>query len=352
MPTSRPFAYRSNLFTDYDGTTAFGHVVVLNDGESFDTVPLEWYNGPDENLGYVIAHSTGQRTVGSQSYISTGNVIAYWRSSSKTEQSFIELFDSVRDVTGCTTSVASGLDAKNWLESNGYWTSFGNIITSGLLINLDVENVNSYTGTGTIWSDLTNNNNDATLVNSPSYYSDDYSHKSLFFESSNTAYATINDIGDLNNWTVEAWFNLDTSLTGKVSSIITNKFNLTNALNFSIGTNNAPTNYNICVGFFKNGWYNTTGFAPTLGNWYQVVGTYDGTTLRQYVNGVASGGTLSVSQTSISGGEIRLMRRWDSSVTSTNLMNGLLSIIRVYDRALTASEISINFDSNRGRYFL
>jgi hypothetical protein len=45
------------------------------------------------------------------------------------------------------------------------------IITNGLVLNLDAGNTASYPGTGTTWTDLSGNGNNATLVNGTSYSS-------------------------------------------------------------------------------------------------------------------------------------------------------------------------------------
>ena len=43
------------------------------------------------------------------------------------------------------------------------------VITSGLVLNLDIGNSTSYPGSGTTWYDLSGNGNNGTLVNSPAY---------------------------------------------------------------------------------------------------------------------------------------------------------------------------------------
>jgi hypothetical protein len=225
---------------------------------------------------------------------------------------------------------------------------YNDVISSGLVVSLDAGITASYPGTGNLWEDLTGNNNDATLVNTPTYNSGFGGH--LIFDDTQSEYATIPDIGDLNEWTVEVWFRLNTSLTGKISSIVTNQFDLSSKLNFTIGTNNQPTNANLAVGFFDGSWRSTTGFVPNTGQWYQVVGTYDGTTLRQYVDGTASGGTLTYSGTPQSGGEIRIMRRWDSALQASNLIDGDLQIVRIYNRALSSSEVTHNYNMNVARF--
>jgi len=153
----------------------------------------------------------------------------------------------------------------------------------------------------------------------------------------------------MSQWTVEVWFRLTTSLTGKVTSIISNEFNGSN-LNFSIGTNNQPTNANLAVGFYDGVWRTTTGFVPVVGEWYQVVGTYDGSTIRQYVNGVASGGTVTYGGTPQSGGETRLMRRWDGTTQTSNMVDGDLAIVKIYNSAISSESVLYNYTNTFSRF--
>lgn len=46
---------------------------------------------------------------------------------------------------------------------------YGNIITDGLVLNLDATNPQSYPGTGTTWFDRSGYNNNGTLTNGPTY---------------------------------------------------------------------------------------------------------------------------------------------------------------------------------------
>jgi hypothetical protein len=106
----------------------------------------------------------------------------------------------------------------------------------------------------------------------------------------------------------------------------------------------------LAVGFFNGAWRTTTGFVPQTNVWYQVVGTYDGSTIRQYVNGSASGGTLNYVGASQSGGEIRLMRRWDETLSSGNLVDGDLAIVKIYNTALSGSQILQNYNDTYTRF--
>lgn len=222
------------------------------------------------------------------------------------------------------------------------------IVTSGMVYSVDAGFTPSFYTSGSTWNDISLSGGTTTLFNSPSYSGT--SGGFLRFSKASSQYATNPNIGSKSVWTLEAWVRFNSSLTGQVGMVVGNQYNGASSLNFTIGTNGAPGSYNIQVGFFDGSWRNTTGFAPALNTWYQIVGTYDGSVIRQYVNGSASGGTLNYVGTPTSGGEIRLMRRWDDVVSSTNLIDGDLSIVRIYDRALSASEVLQNYNAQISRF--
>ena len=235
-------------------------------------------------------------------------------------------------------------------DKNRFGAATSTIVTNGILLHLDGGNSSSYGGSGTTWTDLTGNARNATLVNSPTYSVTGGGYFS--FLDTSFQYATIADIGDRSQWTVEAWFRLSASLTGKVTAVVTNQFNLTNKLNFSLGTNRAPTSYNLCAGYFNGAWRTTTGFTPSTDVWYQVVGTNDGTVINQYVNGTLDT-SLTYTGTSQTGGEIRIARRWDEPANvASNFLKGDVAIVRIYSRALSAAEVLQNYNVNRARFGL
>lgn len=232
---------------------------------------------------------------------------------------------------------------------NGY---FGpKILTDGLVLALDAGNTKSYSGSGSVWFDRSGKNNNATLVNSPTYNS--LSHFS--FNNTTFQHATVSDIGSLNQWTIEAWFRVTSSLTNQVTTIVCNQFDGVNKLNFSMGTNNAgvvggAAQWNVCVGFFDGSWHNTAGFAVTLNTWVHVVGTYNGSVVQQYKNGITDT-SLNYVGTPQSGGGNRIARRWDASATDPiNYFPGDIAIVKVYNRALSSTEVSQNFNALRGRF--
>ena len=54
MSITNPFAY--NTGSTISGTEQFGNIAVGLPTSGFESTGLKWWNGPDQELGYVIAH--------------------------------------------------------------------------------------------------------------------------------------------------------------------------------------------------------------------------------------------------------------------------------------------------------
>lgn len=269
--------------------------------------------------------------------------------STRTDTVLASLFD---EVSNSGANVARRDSANGTVQISGVFDELTGapVIDGNLKFWIDAAQTDSYPGTGSTWYDLSTSKSNVTLYNSPSF-SSSVTGGNIKFSNSSLQYGdTSTNLGSMPKWTAEAWLKVNSSLTNQVTSVITNQYNLAASLNYSIGTNKSPGDYNLCVGFFDGAWHNTAGFVPALNAWYQVVGTYDGTSLIQYVNGTANGSPVSYTGTPSSGGNTRIARRWDDTVISTDLFPGDISIVRIYNRALTADEVAQNFNAQRRRY--
>jgi len=128
MAAARPFAY--NTGSAIAGTEQVGNIAIGTPTSGFESTGLQWWNGPDEDLGYVIAHTVPSGTqpnpVGVPAYV------GFWRTPSKTDNNFISLSQYVSSFTGTPQTFASAAAAKTWLNANGYWTSWVTPYAAGL----------------------------------------------------------------------------------------------------------------------------------------------------------------------------------------------------------------------------
>jgi hypothetical protein len=88
---------------------------------SVDYGGVKWWMGPDEDLGYVIAHENESgnqpNPVGSSAYV------RFWRTKSLTDELFLKLINSLPTRRGLTP-FTNTYDGYSWLTANGYWTTF------------------------------------------------------------------------------------------------------------------------------------------------------------------------------------------------------------------------------------
>lgn len=120
MSTSRPFAY--NTGSTISGTIQLGDLAIGVDPLDYSggVGGVRWWEGPDEDLGYIICRPN---LSGNQPNPDNNPAyIRFLRSKLKTEQSFVELVNSVFDQT-----FTLGNQCKSYLDSNGYWNSWINI---------------------------------------------------------------------------------------------------------------------------------------------------------------------------------------------------------------------------------
>ena len=220
-----------------------------------------------------------------------------------------------------------------------------------------------YSGSGTTWTDTSGSSHPGTLVNSPTYQGTTIP-KYFTFDRTNNQYVQGPDLGNLSTWTMEAWFRLSEDLsTTDSTAIITTTYDDGagtgyQSINYVLGNfnenNQVNGNSELTVGFYLAGqWRTTAGFVPTVGSWYHVVGTYDGTTLKQWVNGVLdTGGVRTITATPIANsGPVRIARRWDSaSDNDQQFFPGDIAVAKIYRGALSGNEIAAIFNATKNNY--
>lgn len=221
------------------------------------------------------------------------------------------------------------------------------IINDGMSLCLDAASAKSYPGTGTSWYDVSGNGNHGTLTNSPTYSA---VNGGVFVFDGTDKFANVGNPAILNTTTaitIDSWVKLAVINTrmiycgkGNGQSDATTQYWL------EVNASNVPYFYISIGGLGKPLTMST--FTIQAGIWYNIVGTYDGTIVRGYVNNVPNQTTISYAG-SITTTVFPYSVGKLSNYTGLYL-NGSIGVSRIYNRALSAAEISQNFNALRGRY--
>jgi hypothetical protein len=212
-------------------------------------------------------------------------------------------------------------------------TSLSSIVTNGLVLNLDASNPLSYSGTGTVWTDLSGNGNNATLVNGPNFNS--ANGGSIAFDGINDFARIAGDatsLSSLTTYSFDIW--LKASYAG-------NKVILEKGVNSKMIIQ-PDTSNSIWYGDAKMAPINSSTIFNGLWKNYSVVQSSTNTML--YINGsliyTASGGNSAANNS-----DILLMAR-----SAAYPQAGNIGSFKVYNRVLSASEVLQNFDSTKERF--
>jgi len=238
------------------------------------------------------------------------------------------------------------------------YARFGNIMTGNLVLYLDAAN---YTGSGP-WTDMISNLS-FTLTNGPTYSTSNGGYFEFVAASSQYAQSTTS-LPSMSNFTVEVWHYFTNVTTGTYPAIVTEVYDntLNNSLNYIIpgigGAGSTISGNKIAsTSFISPNWQppNVSGYTlPTSNNWYQIVGTYDGSNFKTYVNTTLQITNPYSGTAPFSGGQgINLMKRWDKLANPGNAFwGGRLAIVRMYSTALTQAQITTNYNANKARFGL
>jgi len=225
------------------------------------------------------------------------------------------------------------------------------IITNGLVLHLDAAQKRSYSGTGTVWTDLSGNGNNGTLVNNPTFNS--ANGGSIVFDGTNDyvncGNSSIIDFNGQKNITVAAWM-YPLAATNSNANIITKAYQW---------YTNFHTDRKIRVGFYTSTstfftFYSTA--VLTLNQWYNIVWTYNGINVRLYINTTLDSTSAQTSNiTSGSGINCSLLIGAEANFCTspeTRYFNGRISGTQVYNRALSAAEVLQNYNATKSRFGL
>ena len=236
------------------------------------------------------------------------------------------------------------------------------IVTSGLVLALDAANKNSYRVGDNRWLDLSGNNNNFTLTNSPTFNSSNSGN--IVFDGTND-YASSTSTLNLSTYdqiTVEVWFKCSDAGLRMVFEHSANWNNFPGGFGLASNTNGLNAYNNECHTNSANGARDygftcgTTLYSCHVNIFSRIA---DSTGRLSYVNGnllpfVNLNGsswpttTVTTNTSAFRNDTMYLGSRGGSSL----FFYGSIAMFKIYNRKLSASEVLQNYDANRIRFGL
>ena len=211
-----------------------------------------------------------------------------------------------------------------------------NIVTNGLIFNLDPGNPNSYSGAGNTIYDLAGFGNTGTLTNGPIFSG--LNGGSYSFDGTNdTIVFTKNDIiSGTQNFTIDAYIN----------PVITTAEHIFG--NYNGGNTNGLELYLYQgkVTLYYGGTFTFSNPVIYANNWYHVCVVRNINTTNIYINGILD--TTGTNSTSVT--TTRVYTIGNGFDYNTEAFYGNISQVKIYNRALSATEIQQNYNATKGRF--
>ena len=241
------------------------------------------------------------------------------------------------------------------------------IVQDGLTFAFDPANVESYPRSGTVATDLINRVN-GTLVNSPQFNS---SNAGNFFFDGVSEYISFGDIGlgGLTSFSFSHWVKYDSNAVDANTWRISMGNSTLNTQGFLTGITRSGWPFNGVRFFFSlnadsSSPYERTGGINTDSTnkvpitleadvWYNVSGTWDGSTLKLYVNGNLHDFATYSSYTlpSDTTGALHVGAGNSGGSGGLGQQTANMSQIQLYNnKALSAAEVLQNYNALKGRF--
>lgn len=258
-----------------------------------------------------------------------------------------DLIPIARTLGSSSTTVAS---AKDYIASRGDTWILNSIpqdvVTDGLIYNLDASDVSSYPTEGNTWYDISGTGINSSLINGPTFDATGI----INFDGANDITSTTSNVSVSGDQSMECVFTIDT-LEGFLQGIITTH-NYASTANF--GINQVRSNkIGISIGYTNGSReyqdkYSTTSL--TTGVYYHVVMTFNlsANQCKLYIDGVLDS-TFNLSKTVKFINRPLVLGRWDYNY-GNYYFDGGIAQARYYDKTLSQSEVLQNYNTLLGSY--
>ena len=223
----------------------------------------------------------------------------------------------------------------------------GEINFNNQIFNIDPGNSASYNrSTGAI-SDISGTKK-TVLVPNGATYSNDFSGV-LTFASASSQYMSARAFTQYNTWTIETWIRLDAA-PAEGFCPLSSEYNPTN-ISFALCVDSVRTFY---AGFHNGNWtYKRSNEVIPIGTWTHLIGTFNGSEINVYINGVQIG----VRDSSVSAGTTPpqpstdriFMNKYFATAVGTP-PSATYGAIRMYSVGFTQADVSKNYNATKDRF--
>ena len=210
-------------------------------------------------------------------------------------------------------------------------------IANGRVLYLDAADNNSYPGSGTAWTDLSANHNNATLLSGVGYSKTDGGGALVFDGVADNANVSSYNLSLTTAFTASAWMKFDKY--AYMQNLTTGTFNF----KWRVAGDYPYWNlYNQAGGYIGAIHYSSI---PNINEWHYYTFTYDGTNRSIYLDGVLDSQIATT-------GTVLMPNSLQITSPGGEIMSGSISEVDMYNRSLNLAEIQQNFNALSGRYGL
>jgi hypothetical protein len=336
---------------DYNSTTWYSDIP--NNGQ-FYTIISDNYTA-----NYYVSRSNaeGAYVEGGLPAVDEYSAPVFWITAGTSSLDVITIVNGLPDRRG-QIPFNSGSQALNWVASSSNYFAVGpdyyaQIDADNLQFYVDANQIISYPTTASTWYDLSGNNNNVSLQNTPLWDSNGWFSGDGVDDRFVVSPTAINY--SRTALTVEAFIYYNASYTG-YKGVIMSKWQTGAGSNneWSFSSDNTasagagPGNLGFALQYTSagiQGVYGTTVMVPQ--KWYYCVATYDGSNIQVYTNGKLETTTaaLASSYKEYAPQPTALLGFGDGLAGGNDYYptNARLSEARIYPKALTAAEVAQNY---------
>jgi hypothetical protein len=230
--------------------------------------------------------------------------------------------------------------------------STAGIVTSNLVFLLDAGETASYSGSGTTWSSIIGSTNNLTLTGSPTFTSAGSSSYFTFNGSSQYARTATIPSSLTNNFSMCGW--IYPANINQIGVAVQNGRDdganpAYNGYGFGVGNGAGSAGAKLQAAAWGVAWIDPGYTFPSANAWYYIVMLRDAGTFKFYVNGTQTASTsATVPNTPTENFSIGA----GFGVVGARYFNGRISVVQFYSKVLSQSEITQNYNAQKGRYGL